>query len=152
MAGVLWTRADALRDAVVAALAAGGRAAVPSTFVLAGGNVAYECESLIVHVEDVRTGTPGSVDARPIKGGTPWVVSLAAHLVRDCQPVGDGEVPPTDAEQEVASVQLLDDAATFVPAVLALAAGGCGLAVTSITFPGPQGAMAAAVLRVQVSL
>lgn len=152
MAGVLWTRADALRDAVVAALAAGGRAAVPSSFVFAGGNVAYECESLIVHVEDMRTGTPAAAAPRPIKGGTPWVVSLAAHLVRDCQPVGDGETPPTDAEQEAASLQLLDDAATFPAAVLTLAAGGCGVAVTSVTFPGPQGGMAAAVLRVQVSL
>lgn len=149
MPGVLWTRADQLRNALVAALAAAGRPAIGTTYVLAGGNVAYECESIIVHVEDIRTGTPGVAAPGPVKSGTPWVATLAAHVVRDCQPVGDADAPPTVAEQEAASAELLDDAATFPKAVLAI---GCSATVISATFPGPLGGMAAAVLRVQVAL
>lgn len=151
MPGRLWTLADSFRSVVVAQLAAAGRPAVAVSYVSVGGNVAYDCESVIVHVEDMRTGQPGAPAPGPVNKGTGWTVQLAAHVVRDCQPVGDGEVPPTEAERNAAALELLEDAAVF-PAIVLAFAGSCNLVVVSGTFPGPLGDTAAAVLRVQVGL
>ena len=147
--GLSDTAAD-LRDAVVAALAAAGRPAFPRVYVSDGGNVAYDCEQLVVAVEDIRPGLPGEAGTVQLDTRVTWTAIIAVHALRCAPTIADDGTPPTPAEIDASAAVILADADALLRGAYDFAQACRRAATATLTFPGPTGGYAVAVMRLEV--
>lgn len=153
MAGLFDTVAD-LRDAIVAALAAAVPPRPPFDRIIVsdGADVVYDCEQLILAVEGIRTGVPGVPDAAQLDGRVAWTAIVAVHAVR-CAPTMDdqGNAPSPESISESAE-SVHADADALMRGAFDFAQACRRAAVATLTFPGPLGGYAVALMRLEVSL
>lgn len=151
MAGLFDTIAG-LRDAVVSALAAGGRPAFDRVVISDGADVAYDCEQLVLAVEAIRTGLPGVPDVVQLDGRVSWTAVVAVHAVR-CAPTLDDQGNPPSPEEITASAEsVAGDGDALMRGAFDYAQECRRAAVATLTFPGPLGGYAVALLRLEVLL
>lgn len=144
--------AAGVRDAVAAALAAAARPAFPRVYVSDGADVAYDCEQLVVAVENVRSGLPGEAGFVYLDARLTWTAVLAVHAVRCAPTLDDQGNPPEPAEITASAAGIQGDGAALLEGARVYAQACRRAAVATLTFPGPLGGYAVAVMRVEVLL
>ena len=102
--------AVAILDAVKAAYLADGTD-LPARQYVANGEVAFDCDQLVVQVPRIFTGLPGAEQSLPLKLASPVSMQAVVWLLR-CVPIIDdgGREPTPEAIQESAQ-EILRDAA-----------------------------------------
>lgn len=155
-----WTLANTVLSAVVNGWD-GGAEPLPERQYVTVGEVAWDCEEVVVSIE--RTfGYAGdlSVDFnQPLTRGFSFAlrgVTLAIWIVR-CFPAFEDDAgdPPTTTAIEAATQPIATDSGAILSALIdsqkAGELAGCdGLVFENWTVEGPQGGMAAGVLRVRI--
>lgn len=154
----LHTIATAALDAIVDAYAAEQPpAALPDRQYVHAGQVAYDCEQVVVTVERGFFGLAHQEQVEVVDCLLMRSAVIAAHVVR-CVPVTEeGGDPPPAADLDAAALELTGDTIRVTNALSAAhRAGNLGacksLAFEGIDIVGPEGGLAAAVVRFRVGL
>lgn len=135
-------------------------APVPERRYVHAGEVAYDCEQLVVALERVVPGTPTreQQEWRPLGGAAGRTAQLAVHLVRCVPTMSDRGNPPRVADLDaLATQQYVDSLALPIAARTGWKDGAWGSTCDAIywaeTVPnGPLGGYCAIILRLLVQV
>jgi hypothetical protein len=147
---------DFATDVLTAVVDAFAAAAVdlPARRYVAHGEVAYDCDQLVVGLERFALGLPGAEDQGVIRAPVSRTAIFAVHLLR-CVPVPDKQGnPPTPDALDDSSLELMVDAWLLLTGVLGayndseLSTRCDSLAIAGLDPYGPQGNYGGSVLRI----
>lgn len=104
----LYTVASQALAAVVSRFATEG-ISLPARQYVTGGQIALDCEQVVVEVVRVYTGTPGAELANPVSCAVPRSAEMRIWIVRCVPTLKDNGDFPTQAELDASGEELLTD-------------------------------------------
>lgn len=148
--------ADALLAAAVSAYSDAGVTAPDRRYIHAG-QVAFDCEQLVVSTTRVFRGRPRLPAADVNRPGDLWSVEFTLNLLRPVPTLTDRGQPPSTAKLQQAGTDLSVDARVLslgmVPKLKAAPFDGCDLVAAGDLIPvGPEGGFGGWNLVVEVTL
>lgn len=125
---------------------------LPPRQYVANGDVAFDCEQLVVTLERVYSGLPGQETTRRTLLPRLQSAQYAAYLVR-CAPVMDDRGrPPEEAAMEASAITLYSDM-NVMWRVIGTIWGNCrDSSIGTVEIVGPSGGYVAALARVAVQV
>jgi hypothetical protein len=155
--------APALLAAFVKQLEAQGIELPERQYVAPGSIAVWDSEQLAINLQDILRGQPGeAVEKTTWPVPTVVVAQFAVQLVRLVPALSnDGPlqtVVPGEVEIGVSGMQAMDDADAIVEAALAIQQAhtvtepGMGFGIGQVSTLGPEGGLAAVMLKVTISL
>lgn len=131
---------------------------LPERQYVTGGQVAIDCEQLVVEVMRVFTGLPGAEVVRPVDCAVPRSAEIRIWLIRCVPVVKDSGDAPSAGELDTSGKKLLTDGWVLTWGLLAEYRDGnflsqCDkLAIGNLLSVGPDGAYGGWNLRIQADL
>lgn len=151
------TAGHAILDAMVAHLSADPTFVMPTRQYITGGDVAFDCDQIVVAGVRIFPGAPGAPAAGRTQAFSVWSLEAQVIVVR-CAPMSESGQPPLASQLTAYGDIVMADGGALIRAALAgwedhtLIPGCSHVQIGPLNWVGPEGGVGGASLTIQAQL